>query len=153
MNEYKDFLLSKKSYRVAHWVAAIELSYFLIQYKKEKEALSLLEQMSQKTPSLFTRQAHKGWVYHGALYQLGVLFINQKNYTRALHLFSKIISSKSSAAFRQEALFKIAFCYEEMGEKDQAQQIYQELAKEESLYKERAVHYDRLLQIKNKVKL
>ena len=147
LSEYKNFLLSKNSYRVTHWIAAIELSYFLIQYDQEKEALSLLEQINRKSPLL------KGWVYHGALYHLGVLLINQKKYQRALNLFSRVVANENSSAFHQEALLKMAFCYEEMGEKDQALKIYQGLARSESLYKERSIHYDRLLQIKSKVNL
>ncbi len=145
LEDYKNFLLSKNSYRVAHWIASVELAYFLIQYDEEKEALSLLENMSQQSSS-------KGWVYHALLYQLGVLFMNQKNYTRALHFFSKVASNDATSSFHQEVFLKMALCYEEMGEKEKARNIYLELAKEDSLYKERVVHYDRLLQVKEKVR-
>ena len=146
LEDYKNFLLSKNSYRMAHWIASIELAYFLIQYNQEKQALSLLENVSLKSSS-------KGWVYHMMLYQLGVLFMNQKNYTRALFFFSKVVSNKNSLPFREEAFLKMALCYEEMGELDKAQQIYTELGKDNSrgFYKERVRHYDRLIQVKKKI--
>ena len=145
LEDYKSFLLSRKSYRTAHFIASIELAYFLIQYGQKQEALSLLEKVSSQSSS-------KGWIYHTMLYQLGVMFMDQKNYTRALHFFSSVASNEKSSPFQKEVFLKIALCYEEMGEIDKAQTIYNELRGDEKdvLYKERAIHYDRLMQVKQK---
>lgn len=147
LEDYKNFLLSRKSYRVAHFIASIELAYFLIQYGQQKEALSLLETISSQSSS-------KGWIYHTMLYQLGIMFMDQKNYTRALHFFSSVASNEKSSPFQKEVFLKIALCYEEMGEIDKAQKIYDELRgdEEDGLYQERAVHYDRLMQVKRKAR-
>ncbi len=146
VNNYTNFLKSRKNSKPVHWIAAIELSYFLIKYDREKQALQLLESIS-------LQKSDENWLYQLLVLKLGSMFMEEKNYTRAVHLFSIILSEESAQPFHLEAWFKTALCYESLGENEKAKEIYSLIQEkqEASLYKDRATHYNRLLQIKQKI--
>ena len=145
---YTDFLMSQKTARPAHLISVMELAVFLIQYEKKDMALSLLDFARMKSSS------RSSWLYSVLLIQLGSLFMDKGNFTRAVDLFSEVLSLKSGEPFYQEVLLKTAVCYESMGELEKASDIYNEIHqnKNAGLYKERALHYDRLFQLKRKLK-
>lgn len=145
LKDYIQFLTSEKKPQSSHFISAMELAYFLTQYDKKDEALDLLNTISSKTNS-------KNWLYQALLIQLGSLFIDKKNYTRALYLFSIVLSNKKAEPFHFEALFKTALCYEALGQTDKAIEIYDFIKnkKNSGLYEQRAVDYKRLLKIKQK---
>ena len=144
---YKNFLMSQKTVRPVHVMSAMELSSFLIRYEKKDQALNLLDSVRMKSVSRST------WLYSVLLIQLGTLFMDKGNFTRAIDLFSEVLSLKSAEAFYQEVLLKTAVCYESIGELEKASEIYEEIRqnKNAGLYKERALHYDRLFRLKQKL--
>ena len=144
--EYKRFLMSQKKPRPAHWLGALELSYLLIKYQQTYAAVELLSHLQTYSQS-------KSWIYQAMLLQLGSLLMDKGGFTRALNIFSSIVSHPEAQALHHEALFKSAICYESLGRPDKAQEIYSSLEKngELGLYKERALNYDRLLKIKQKL--
>ena len=148
-DEYFKALISVKKPRPVHWLSAIELSYFLTVYHQEKQALELLDLMSR------TSKSKKNWIYQTLLLKLGAHFMKNKNYTRAIHLFSLILEEKKAQPFHLEAWFKTALCYESLGETSKAQEIYSMIQQNPAgiLYKEKASHYDRFLKIKEKMGL
>lgn len=148
-DEYFNILTSVKKPRPAHWLSAIELSYFLTMYNQEKQALELLDSMSR------TSKSNQNWIYQTLLLKLGALFMKNKNYTQAIHLFSLILEEKKAQPFHLEAWFKTALCYESLGEMSKAREIYSMIQQNPAgiLYKEKASHYDRLLEIKEKTGL
>ena len=147
IKQYKNFLMSAEKPRPAHLLAVIELADFLTQYNKETSAVELLN-------SVHLKSRKKGWLAGALALKLGSLFLNQKNYTRAVHLFSLVLEDKKAMPFHLEALFKTALCREEMGEYNQAQEIYQAITQNEKagLYKTKAENFLRLLKVKQKLK-
>ena len=139
--------MSVKKPRPAHLLAVIELADFLTQYNKELSAVGLLN-------SIHSKNKEKGWLAGALAVKLGSLFLNQKNYTRAVHLFSLVLKDKKAGPFHLEALFKTALCREGMGEYNQAQEIYQMITQNEKagLYKKKAQDYLRLLKVNQKLK-
>lgn len=102
----------------------------------------------------FTLKVHlKHWIHQLLLLKLGSLFMEEKNFTRALHIFSLILDSKKAVFFHSEALIKTALCYEALGEVDKAHEIYSLIQKNEEslLYKEKVIQYDRLIKVKNQL--
>ena len=148
-DEYFNHLISVKKPRPVHWLSAVELSYFLTMYNQEEQALELLDSMSR------TSKSNQNWVYQILLLKLGALFMENKNYTQAIHLFSLILEEKKAQPFHLEAWFKTALCYESLGEISKAREIYSMIQQNPAgiLYKEKASHYDRLLEIKEKTGL
>lgn len=144
--KYINFLKSKDRPQPIHWAAGVELGYFLIQYSQSGLALQLLESISSKVKS-------SQWLYHLMLFNLGSLFMKEKNYTRAVYLFSIILSEEKEQVFHLEAWFKTAVCYEALGKNKQAREIYSMIQEKQEgiLYKERAGDYDRLLRIQQKL--
>jgi len=144
---YKGFLMSQKTARSAHVISAMELSSFLIRYEKKDQALSLLDFVRMKS------SFRSGWLYSVLLLQLGTLFMDKGDFTRAIDLFSEVLSLKEAESFYQEVLLKTAVCYESIGELEKASEIYKEIRenKNAGLYKERALHYDRLFRLKQKL--
>ena len=151
VNGYIEFLKSTSKPQAVHWLAALELSYFLTEYSKSKEGLDLLDHVQSKGSS---KKSSESWIYQLLLLKLGSLFMEEKNFTRALHIFSLILESKKNLSFHSEALVKTALCYEALGEVPKAQEIYALIQKNEanSLYKEKVIHYDRLNKIKTQLK-
>ena len=137
--------MSVEKPRPAHLFASIELADFLTQYDKELSAVELLD-------SVHSKNKQKGWLAGALALKLGSLFLNQKNYTRALHLFSFVLQDKKAGPFHLEALFKTALCREGMGEYNQAQEIYQAITQNDKagLYKKKALDFARLLKVKQK---
>ena len=148
ITNYKDFLMSRQTVQPVHLISAMELASFLIQYEKQDIALGLLDFTRMKSSS------RSSWLYSVLLIQLGSLFMDKGNFTRAVDLFSEVLSLKSGEPFYQEVLLKTAVCYESMGEFEKASDIYNEIHqnKNAGLYKERALHYDRLFRLKRKLK-
>ena len=144
---YKDFLMSQQTARPVHLISAMELASFLIQYEKQDIALSLLDFVRMKSSS------RSSWLYSVLLIQLGTLFMDKGDFTRAIDVFSETLSLKSGEPFYQEVLLKTAVCYESIGEFEKASEIYSEIYqnKNAGLYKERALHYDRLVRLKRKL--
>ncbi len=147
VESYKNFLMSQNTARPAHLISAIELASFLIKYEKQDSALSLLDFVRMKS---FSRS---NWLYSVLLIQLGTLFMDKGDFTRAIDLFSEVLSFKSARPFYQEILLKTALCYESIGELEKSSDIYNEIRqnKNAGLYKERALHYDRLFRLKKKL--
>ena len=147
VEKYLNFLKSKEKPKPIHWAAGIELGYFLIQYGKTEMALQLLEFLSSKAKS-------RQWLYHLMILNLGSLFMKEKNYTRAIHLFSMVLSEDRVLSFHLEAWFKTAVCYEALGKHEKAQEIYSMIQEKQEgvLYKKRASDYDRLLRVQQKLK-
>ena len=145
-DQYIQFLQSVPSPQSVHWLAAIELSYFLTQYDQHQKALQMLDAISSKGVS-------NNWVYQLMLLKLGSLFMKERNYSRAMHVFSLILSNQKSGPFHTEALFKTALCYDALGEWDKAKEIYALIKTENkaTLYKERVTQYDYLLKVKQKL--
>ncbi len=148
VEDYKNFLMSQKTARPAHLASAVELAVLFVQYEKQDSALDLLDFVRMKSSS----KSH--WLYSIVLIQLGSLFMDKKNFTRAVDLFSEALSLKSAEPFYQEILLKTALCYESVGEFEKAGGIYNEIRqnKNAGLYKERSLHYDRLFRLKRKLK-
>lgn len=147
VEDYKSFLMSQKTTRPAHVISAMELSSFLIRYEKQDQALSLLDFVRMKST------VRSGWLYSVLLIHLGTLFMDKGDFTRAIDLFSEVLSVKGAESFYQEVLLKTAVCYESIGEFEKASEIYEEIRenKNAGLYKERALHYDRLFRLKQKL--
>lgn len=147
VEDYKSFLMSQTSVRPAHIISAMELSSFLNRYEKKDQALNLLDFVRMKSSS------HSSWIYSILLIQLGTLFMDKGDFTRAIDLFTEVLSLKSAESFYQEVLLKTAVCYESIGELEKASEIYAEIRqnKNAGLYKERALHYDRLFRLKQKL--
>lgn len=148
IESYKNFLMSRQTARPVHLISAMELAGFLVQYEKQDTALHLLDFIRMKSSS------RSSWLYSVLLIQLGALFMDKGDFTRAVDLFSEILSLKSGRPFYQEVLLKTAVCYESMGEPEKASEVYSEIHqnKNAGLYKERALHYDRLFQLQRKLK-
>ena len=147
VEDYKNFLMSQETTRPAHLISAIELVAFLIKYQKQDVALSLLDFVYMRSSS------RTSWLYSVLLIQLGTLFMDKGDFTRAIDLFSEVLPLKSAEPFHQEILLKTALCYESIGEFEQSSDIYNEIRQNKSagLYKERALHYDRLFRLKRKL--
>ena len=145
LGDYIQFLKGLKAARPPHLSAALELSYFLIEYAKKDEALSLLDEV-------FSKSQGGGFVRSALILRLSDLYMEEKNYKRALYLLSLILNDKKAEAFYFEALLRSAFCHEALGSIKEAGEIYTLIKNKENagFYREKAINYERLMKIKKK---
>ena len=101
-------------------LSAIELSHFLYQYDKKEQAVSLLQ-------SALNSYRDKNLTYLLASYQLGLYFVNQKNYDSAIAYFDFIAQNEQSEWLRPKALLNKALIYEKQNKIVKAESIYKNI--------------------------
>ena len=144
VNQYWEVIQKWASKPVA-LSAAIELAYFLNQYKKPEKAVELLKKSSfYKTKNL-----------HGFFLalQLGTYLIDIKEYEQALKEFSFITQNSKAKWLWPFAFVKQALCLEKQGKVDQAQKIYEKIKNNfpDSSVHGDAVKYSNFLKLQSKL--
>ena len=124
-------------------VAAMNLSYFLLQQKQYAEALAVLD-LPKYTPS-HGDLLSGFWQMHRGL----TLMENQK-FEEAAKIYQSVSVEASLKAFQPEALLKLGVAFEQKGEADKARQTYEKLGREfpNSEASASAQQYLRLLDLK-----
>ena len=145
LSDFIKYFLDQKKLNSLHFLAGIELAYFLVQYGQNKKALDLLSHINSQSNM-------KNWLGEALFIQLGSLLMEQKNYTQAVYIFSLLIA-KEKGPFYLEALFKSAVCYEALGEFEKAKNAYALIKNSAGIYEQRAVNYERLFKVKQKIGL
>lgn len=144
---YIQFFESQANIYSPHLIYAIELADFLIENDKQDQALELLSSLNIKAKT-------RSWLYYVSVMKMATLFIEKKNYTRAIGALSPLLSKKGAKSFRIEILLKLALCYQEIKDFSKARSIYSTLqndTKISEINKERINSYYRLLLMKEKI--
>ncbi len=99
--------------------AVAEMAYFLHQYGKHKEALSLL--------NIANPYKKKNLIGFLIAFQSGTYFMDQGEYEKAIKNFQFITKEKKAEWLWPDTLLKMALVYEKQNKTDQARKIYRRI--------------------------
>ena len=104
-------------------VASLNLSYFLMQQKQQKEALEVLNLPSTQPPM--------GDVL-GGLWQMhrGLVFLENHDVDQAVQAYQKVVSAPALKTFHPEAILKMGVAYQIKGDAEKAKENYEKVGRE-----------------------
>jgi TolA-binding protein len=107
----------------ASLVAALNLSFFLVQQKQYAEALKALEKTKFQPKSSDLMAGF--WNMHR-----GLVYLENKDTAKAQAAYEAVLHSDGLKVFHSEAMLKLGYCKELSGQKDQARELYEKVSRE-----------------------
>ncbi len=125
-------------------VAALNLSYFLVEQNQFEAALRVLD-LPKVQPSSSDLMAGF-WSMHR-----GVVYLENKQLDKAIESYNKVTTSQALKSFHSEALLKLGYSYELKGDLAKAEESYQKVAKDfpNTEAAQSAEQYMRVLRLKS----